>query len=256
MPVTSPFARAPRDAAPYDERDALGSHEASAVRFDAAAPRLAELFAPLFALLIQLRSTDAYGDPERLRERITDLLDEADASARAAGVPPEDTRDALFAIVAFLDEAILSSDWPDRHAWLSRPMQLQRYDRYDAGEAFFDRLGEIRRQPHRAEVLEVYYHCLALGFKGQYQLQGQDALRREVAEAQAALARAPGHAPGPIAPRGTPRETVGTAARASVPPWMLAAGAAALALVIYLAVSLYVTYAASGVARTIEALAP
>jgi type VI secretion system protein ImpK len=224
----------------------LTSHD---LRFDAAAPRLAELFAPVLTLIVQLRSTDDYGDAERLRQRIRDLFAEAEGRARSAGVPSEDVQDAAFALVAFLDEAVLSSEWPERGAWLSRPLQLERFERYDAGEAFFDRLRALLGQPHRAEVLEVYYLAMALGFRGQYQLHGQNELRGLIASAHAALEPAAA-----LAPRGVPRGEAAAEVRASIPPWVFAAAAAVVALIVYIGMSLYMSSAAASTARALGAL--
>jgi type VI secretion system protein ImpK len=53
---------------------------------------------------------------------------------------------------------------------------LQRlyYQTADAGEIFFDRLNSIG--PHQRDVREVYYLCLAMGFKGRYIHEGDDYL--------------------------------------------------------------------------------
>ena len=72
--------------------------------------------------------------------------------------------EATFAVVAFLDEAILATDWPGHGAWSSQPLQLTHYDRYDAGEQVFERLKRLLDEGGtRTAVLEVYYLCLALG---------------------------------------------------------------------------------------------
>ena len=129
--------------------------------------RLADVYAPCFSLALQLRATNEYGDAEVLRRRIKHLLETTRHEAKRTGLAPEDVREAEFALVAFLDETLLSSEWSQKDRWLARPLQLELYDRYDAGEAFFDRLDGLRANPGlHAEVLEVYYLCMALGFKG------------------------------------------------------------------------------------------
>ena len=225
---------------------------AAAVRFDEATPRLAEAFAPVFALIVQLRTGGPRGSAEVLRERIGELLASAESAAREAGVPASDVDAAAFALVAFLDEALLSSDWSEKQAWLARPLQLERYDRYDAGEAFFDRLKTLLDRPDRAEVLEVYLLCLQLGFKGQYQLHGRDELRRLTAQAHAALLKAPGLAPGPLAPDGLPHGPAAAAGRRRLPSWAILAAALLLAVLGYVGASLAVGSQADDVAETIE----
>ena len=233
---------------------AVAQKSVDQVRFDDATTRLAELYAPVFAVIVQLRSTDQYGDSDRLRQRLRDLLREAEQQAEAAGAPFEDIRDASFSVVAFLDEAILSSEWEQKDDWMARPLQLERFERYDAGEFFFDRVRSVMKTAHRAEVLEMYYLCMTLGFKGKYQIQGQDELRQWIERAHAALGRAPGLAAGSLSPRGTPREVVAASTRRQLSPWMIGAAAACVAFLVYLGMSLYISYAASGTAETLRAL--
>lgn len=226
------------------------------IRFDGSAERLAEVFAPCFTLALQLRATDEYGDAETLRERVKALLDKTRRRATQAGLPPEDVREAEFALVAFLDETLLSSDWSQKDAWLARPLQLERFNRYDAGEAFFDRLDGLRANPGlHAEAIEVYYLCMALGFKGKYQLHGQEELRALIEETQAELAKQPGLAPGALAPHGKPRDGVAAEVRSAIPAWALAAAAVLLALVVYLSLSVFISRSADDVARDIDRVA-
>ena len=236
----------PRDAA-------VDAPASPAVRFDEATPRLAEAFAPVFALIVQLRTGGPRGSADVLRGRITELLRSSESAAREAGVPTSDVDDAAFALVAFLDEALLSSEWSEKQAWLARPLQLERYDRYDAGEAFFDRLNALLGQPGRAEVLEVYTLALQLGFKGQYQLHGRDELRRLTAAAHDALLQAPGLAPGPLAPDGLPRAPAVTAGRRRLPTWAVLAAALLLAVLGYVGASLAVGAQADAAVERVHA---
>lgn len=224
------------------------------IRFDNAAKRLAEIYGPVFALIVQLRGTDQYGDAETLRTRLIDLVAEAEGASRSAGVPAEDIEDASFAVVAFLDEAILSSDWPARHAWMSNSLQRHRFGLTDAGEVFFDRLDMILGQPHRAEVLEVYYLCLTLGFRGRYQIHGQDELRKLIDRAQTILSKAPGFNTATLAPRALPKDRMALTSGRQISPWMLVAGALAIAFLVYVGMSLYISGAASNTADELQSL--
>lgn len=226
------------------------------VRFDGPTQRLAEVYAPVFTLALQLRATQEYGDAETLRERIKTLLDKTRRQAVKSGLPPEDVREAEFALVAFLDETLLSSDWSQKDRWLARPLQLELYDRYDAGEAFFDRLDGLRANPGlHAEAIEVYYLAMALGFKGKYQLHGQEELRSLIEETQSELARQPGLAVGALAPHGAPRDGVAAEVRSAVPAWALVMAAVLLALVVYLSLSFFISGTADGVAQDIDRVA-
>jgi type VI secretion system protein ImpK len=226
----------------------------SAVLFDETKNhRLSEIYSPCFALVLQLRATSAFGEADLLRERIKRLLDKAGVEAARAGVAHEDVQAAKFAMVAFIDETILSSEWAEKDRWLARPLQLEIYDRYDAGEEFFVKLETLRGQRvHRAEVLEVYYLCMALGFKGRYQLHDQERLRLIIEETYAELKRAPGMGVGVLSVHGKPRDQVATEVKSKLPAWMVVAAAAILGLIMYLGMSFYISSTAQDAARIID----
>ena len=223
------------------------------VNFDEAGGRLADVFAPLFTLTLQLRAGREFGDAELLRGRIKALLDKTRKGAVRSGHAPEDVREAEFALVAFLDETLLSSDWSQKDQWLAKPLQLELFNRYDAGEEFFHRLDGLRANPGlHAEVLEVYYLCMALGFKGRYQLHGQEQLRALVEETQAEIARQPGMKAMMLAPNGRPRDAVVAEVQSRVPAWVLVVAALAIGFMVYLGMSFYISNTADEMAQDIE----
>jgi len=224
------------------------------VLFDEAQDRrLAEIYAPCFTLILQLRATNEFGDPEVLRRRIKDLLDRSEREAMRGGVPSGDLRTAKFALVAFLDETILLSDWNKKEYWAAKPLQLEFYDRYDAGEEFFVKLDDLLAQPAaHPEVLEVYYLCMTLGFKGRYQLHDQERLRILIEDAFAALRQVPGMDMGTLSPHGKPRDQVAAEVRSKVPAWVIAAFALGLALLVYIGMTLYMNSTAGSTADTIN----
>lgn len=230
--------------------------EPSHVTFEGEKGRLAEVAAPVFSLILQLRGAHELGAAETLRQRVKALLEKTRREALRAGVAPEDTRAAEFALVAFLDETLLSSEWSERDAWVARPLQLELYERFDAGEEFFDRLDGLRANPGlHAEVIEVFYLCMALGFKGRYQLHGQEELHRLIEETQAELARQPGMQPGPLAPHGRPRDPVAAEVRSRLPAWAVLAVVALIGLLLYAGASVFISRSADTAARDIERMA-
>lgn len=217
--------------------------------------RLSEAYAGCFALILQLRGVRDFGDEPVLRRRIEQLLDRAEKDALAARHTRDDIEAASFALVAFIDETILASDWVQKDRWLSRPLQLQRYQRYDAGEYFYERLATLRKAPaERAQALEVYYLCMTLGFKGQYMLHEQEKLRILIEETQRDLAGLPAMEAERLAPHGRPRDQRASAARGKVPTWAIFIGAVAIGLLIYLGMLVYVSGAARSTARSIDGL--
>ena len=215
---------------------------------------LAGAFTPVFSLILQLRAADRLGDGTALRQRIEALLSDAAHAARDLGVPAADIDEATFAVVAFLDEAILATDWPGHGAWSSQPLQLTHYDRYDAGEQVFERLKRLLDEGGtRTAVLEVYYLCLALGFKGRYAIHGREVLRRLVDDLHGRLERAHG-APGVLSPRGRSREVPTEAEKGGIPTWALWVGAAVLVALLYIGLSVSLSGAARDTAADLRSL--
>lgn len=175
--------------------------------------RIAKAFEPCFALILQIRSAEQMEEVASFRGTVRDLLDASERAAREAGSTDEQIREALFAIVAFFDETIQESAWADKEQWRSRPLQLERFGRYDAGEEFFVRLDALRAAPvEQAAVLEVYYLCLALGYRGRYQGKDRATVQALMAKLQADLSAAPtttGPSPGrPDDRQASPRRSV------------------------------------------------
>lgn len=219
--------------------------------------RLSEIFATCFTLILQLRAADEFGDPEVLRRRIKDLLDSAEREALRTGVTPGNLQMAKFAIVAFIDETIISSDWSQKDRWMSKPLQLELYDQYDAGETFFTRLEQLREEPKaNAEALEVYYLCLTLGFKGKYQLHEQERLREIIENTYEELRQLPGMKPAKLSPHGKPRGQVVTEVKSKMPAWVIAAAAVLIGFVIYVGLYYNISGTADNTAESIRNLAP
>ena len=224
--LTRPAPEPPPVAAPPDAPPASG--------------RLATFYGEPLALVPQLQAAAEFGDAEVLRERTRRLLRQAERAAQDAGYDRDDTREASFAVVAFLDETIQRSGWSDREQWLAQPLQLELYDRNDAGEEFFARLDDLRgKASERVDVLEVYYLCLALGFRGRYEFLPPGEHRDLVAAVYGDLARTPGLAPGPLAPHAEPVGRVAATVRRRVPAWAVLAACAALGVIVYASLAVY-----------------
>ncbi|MCE5248690.1 DotU family type IV/VI secretion system protein [bacterium] len=95
-----------------------------------------------------------------------DLFSRSLMTARNAGFSQGEWGKGLFAVSAWIDETILCSGWSGRNQWQRYPLQMCFFKTTMAGEEFFSRL--FRLGSHEKNTLEVYYFCLALGFKGQY----------------------------------------------------------------------------------------
>jgi type VI secretion system protein ImpK len=140
----------------------------------AAAPVLADFCGDLLAFALQLRRSSDPGDAEVLRQKIDEQFRALETKARQADIPQDDVQQAKYAIAAFIDEMILTSSWPLKDSWADKPLQLAYFNDFAAGEEFYNKIDAFRGAKRNA-VLEVYYLCLALGFRGKYvDLQGME----------------------------------------------------------------------------------
>ena len=103
---------------------------------------------------------------EQVKNDIHRLLAESEGFVNRGQIHRADYDLARFAVCAWVDEAILSSQWMYRNMWLKDQLQRIHYNTADGGEEFFSRLNNIGL--HQRDVREVYYLCLAMGFTGRY----------------------------------------------------------------------------------------
>lgn len=106
--------------------------------FDAYLPAMA--FAALFREDQSLHATpyeNVRADMDKLLERA------ANASASEANRHPDLAGDALFAVCAFVDEAMLLAPWPGAGQWMRNTLQYAHFKETNAGVVFYDRLMTI-----------------------------------------------------------------------------------------------------------------
>jgi type VI secretion system protein ImpK len=126
----------------------------------------------------------------------------AEQDARSRGCSPEDVKQVIFGVVAFLDESALGSGNPVFANWPRLPLQAELFGHQLAGEIFYQELQKTLNRndsQETADLLEVYYLCLLLGFKGRYAAGGD--LRSIMGAIQEKIRRIRGPV-GPLSPRG------------------------------------------------------
>src|ERR1700684_1738394 len=196
----------------------LGSYRGSSPAMDRRGWNLALGFQEIFTAVVRLRyNRQAVQDAETFRAQMRQALRVAEQDARSRGCSPEDVKQVIFGVVAFLDESVLSSGNPVFANWPRLPLQAELFGHQLAGEIFFQELQKTLNRndsPETADLLEVYYLCLLLGFKGRYAAGGdlrsimaaiQEKIRRVRGPAGAPMRETPGGGgapPGPRPPRG------------------------------------------------------
>jgi type VI secretion system protein ImpK len=134
--------------------------------------RLALLYEGIFTVIERVHTgRQSIENPEEFRSRMKQALSEVASTAARRGYAAEDVKESSFAVVAFLDEAILTASDTNAADWVGKHLAEELYDQRTAGETFFQRLEALRANRDSldlAEILEVYYLCLLLGYEGKF----------------------------------------------------------------------------------------
>ena len=198
--------------------------------------RVNEATKDCFDVIIQLRQKEAsqVPPPEKLSHSLRGVVDEVLRRAATLGFSHQEAQDMAYALVALLDEMVLGKSDQYREFWMSHPLQLHYFKENVAGDGFFQRLNALRKDPHGAEVLRVYYLCLLFGFQGHYRIRGGELeLLTLIDTVQKELERASPFDFSTLAPHGErPSEVLATAKR-RVSLLAMSLGAMALSLLVY-----------------------
>ena len=125
----------------------------------------------------QLRQASAGSssmNPSELYSRTRALVDAMLSDAARAGFSSEDARLMAYAVVALLDELVMTKTGPLREHWSAKPLQLVYFQENVAGDNFFTHLDRIRHDPTRVDVLRVFYLALLFGFQGKHRVRGSE----------------------------------------------------------------------------------
>jgi type VI secretion system protein ImpK len=183
----------------------LASYRGSSSAMDRRGWNLALEFQEVLTIVVRVRyNRQAVSDAHSFREEMKKHLRVAEQRARARGYSEEDVKRVIFAVVAFLDESVLSSRNPTFADWPRLPLQAELFGNQLAGEVFFQELQRILNRPDSNEVadlLEVFGLCLLLGFKGRYAAGGSGDLRGVQVAVREKIRRIRG-ASGALSPRG------------------------------------------------------
>lgn len=191
---------------------------------------LVDLLYDGFYLLFMLHNGHLPSSAEQFAESVKEYLAEFEREAKKLGKPTDDIYAAKYALCAAIDETVLAGGPALRDFWELRPLQLQLFGDQLAGEHFFDQLEQLRAEGRpRLEVLEVFYLCLLLGFRGKYALEASEKLGYTTARVGDEIASMKGKRAG-FAPHWEPPDSITHTLKREVPMWVVASVCALVGL--------------------------
>jgi type VI secretion system protein ImpK len=110
-------------------------------------------------------------DANAFRTNMRKMISAAVQQVRALGYSDETSQMALYAMIGFLDESVLSLQDPAFAEWAGKPLQAEMFGGFFAGEYFFRHVSDLLNRPDTAEVadaLELHAICLLLGYRGRF----------------------------------------------------------------------------------------
>ena len=129
---------------------------------------LVSFASPIFDLILRLKAGIVQPSND-LRPNIAALLQEFEERAIRYRYLEKIVQVAKFALASFVDEVVLTNNFPLKEEWEKYPLQLEFFGEQLAGNKFYDKLESMLRQiENTQDAVEIYYICMLLGFKGRY----------------------------------------------------------------------------------------
>lgn len=133
---------------------------------------LALAFQEVFTVILRTRfSVQRVENAESFRTTLRKMISSAVKECSAMGYSDEASKMAIYAMIGFLDESVLSSKDPIFADWARRPLQEEMFGGHIAGENFFRNVADLLNRPESfevADVLELHALCLQLGYRGRF----------------------------------------------------------------------------------------
>jgi type VI secretion system protein ImpK len=205
-------------------------------RRGASATDLVAYAAPVFDLVLRLKALIVQPSNE-LRPQIAAMLKDFETRAQRHRFSDKIIQVAKFALAAFVDEAVLTNNFPLKEEWEKYPLQLQYFGEHLAGEKFFDKLEAMLKQIDvTKDAVEVYYVCMLLGFKGKYAVYEQDKLLNTMQRTADALVKSGKITRPELSPHWLSEDQPTAPEKKGMPGWvkLAAFGGLGFAVVLYL----------------------
>jgi type VI secretion system protein ImpK len=135
--------------------------------------------APLFGLVMRLRTLDALPNIKDVHQKVRNQIDNIREEMRQHGYEPAQLLAYSYGLCLYIDEAVMERPWGKSSCWSQEPLLSIFHDETWGGEKFFTVLSRLMQEPQRyQDVLEFMYFALCLGLKGKYAIapKGEETL--------------------------------------------------------------------------------
>ncbi|MGQ0540696.1 MAG: type IVB secretion system protein IcmH/DotU [Blastocatellia bacterium] len=191
---------------------------------------------PVFDLILRLKA-GIVAPSNDLRPKIASMLEDFERRAERYKFNHKIVQVSKFALAAFVDETVLTNNFPLRNEWEKNPLQLEYFGEQLAGNKFFDKLEAMLKQMEvTQDAVEIYYFCMLLGFKGRYAVYEQERLLATMQETANALVKAGKIKPVELSPHWLANDQPVPPEKKGMPVWakISAAGGLGLAFIVYI----------------------
>jgi len=191
---------------------------------------------PVFDLILRLKS-GIVAPSNDLRPKVAAMLTDFEKRAERYRFNPKIISVSKFALAAFVDETMLTNNFPMRDQWEKYALQLEYFGEQLAGNKFFEKLDAMLGQIDMTkDAVEVYYVCMLLGFKGRYAVYEQEKLLEIMQRTANALVKVGKIAPVELSPHWLVTDQPEPPKKRGMPAWAKigALGGLGFALVVYL----------------------
>ncbi|MDC0612206.1 type IVB secretion system protein IcmH/DotU [Vibrio sp.] len=135
---------------------------------------------PLFGLALRVRTLTYCDSIEQIYNQAVEEIKSIEIELGENGYDHAIIMAYRYILCAFLDEAVMGTDWGSSSIWAEHSMLSRFHNETWGGEKVYTILGRLESEPKRYRtLLEFIYQCLILGFEGKYRVMENGKVMRE-----------------------------------------------------------------------------
>ena len=191
---------------------------------------------PIFDLILRLKA-GIVAPSNELRPKIAGMLEDFERRAERYRFNHKIIQVSKFALASFVDETVLTNNFPLKTEWEKYPLQLELFGEQLAGNKFFEKLDAMLKQIETTQdAVEIYYFCMLLGFKGRYAIYEQEKHLATMQATANALVKAGKIRPVELSPNWLANDQPKPPEKRGMPVWakISAFGGLGLAFIVYM----------------------